>query len=154
MDPADRKLSLQLTAKQIRPSKYRLKILDFLINNRCHPTVERIYAELKPNNPDLSKTTVYNTLNTFLDAGIVRAITIEEEETRYDIVIENHGHFKCDQCGEIFNFEINPDLLTTSDLAGFIINDKNVYFKGICQKCLSKIENVIQSEIKKSNKES
>ncbi len=145
MDSAYRQLFLQLTAKHVRPSKYRLKILNFLINNQCHPTVERIYSELKPDNPDLSKTTVYNTLNIFLDAGIIRALTIEEEEARYDIIIENHGHFKCDECGEVYNFNINPDLLVTSDLAGFKVNDRHVYFRGICQKCLSKIDKSTQA---------
>lgn len=142
MDSANKLLSLLLTEKHIRPSRYRLKILAFLRNNRCHPTVERIYAELKPDNPALSKTTVYNTLNTFLNAGIVRAISIEEDEIRYDIVIADHGHFKCDACGAIFNFSINPDLLMSQELAGFKVHDRNVYFKGVCPQCLSKIENM------------
>jgi Fur family peroxide stress response transcriptional regulator len=140
MNSADRQLSLQLTTKKIRPSKYRLKILEFLVDHRCHPTIERIYAELKPDNPGLSKTTVYNTLYTFLDAGLARALSIDEEETRFDIVIKTHGHFKCGICGSIFNFNINPDLLVIPDLLGFKVDDKNVYFKGICPDCLLKIE--------------
>lgn len=145
MDPVFQELYLQLSAKRIRPSKYRLRILQFLTNHRCHPTAERIYAELKPDNPDLSRTTIYNTLNTFLAAGIVRALSIEDEETHYDILVEDHGHFMCDQCGTIFNFEINPGLLMSHELAGFRIHERNVYFKGICPRCLSKMENKDQS---------
>jgi len=154
MDSADRQLFLHLIAKHIRPSKYRIKILEFLMNNRCHPTIEQIYTELKPGNPDLSKTTIYNTLNTFLAAGIVRALSIETDEVRYDIVMEIHGHFKCDECGIIFNFNINPDLLISEELTGFKVNDKNVYFKGICPECLSKIEKEEQSAVKRSSNES
>ena len=153
MDSAYRQLSLQLSAKHIRPSKYRLKILEFLANNRCHPTVERIYAELKPDNPDLSRTTIYNTLKTFLAAGIVRTLSIEEDETRYDIIMEDHGHFKCDECGTIFNFCISPGLLVSQELTGFQVKDKNVYFNGFCPQCLSKIESKDQSAVKKSSKE-
>lgn len=138
MCSANRQLSLQLTTKKIRPSKYRLKILGFLVEHRSHPTIERIYSELKADNPGLSKTTVYNTLYTFLAAGIVRALSIDEEKTRFDIIIETHGHFKCETCGSIYDFNINPDLLVTQDLSGFKVDDKNVYFKGICPDCLLK----------------
>ena len=57
-------------------------------------TVDQIFTELHKNISTLSKTTVYNTLRVLVEAGLVRVITIEDNETRYDINIENHGHFK------------------------------------------------------------
>lgn len=86
----------------------------------------------------MSKSTVYNTLTSFMEAQLVRVITIEENETRYDIITHNHGHFKCDSCGAIYDFKINIDDFTAGELSGFQIYDKNVYFKGICPKCLYK----------------
>jgi len=71
----------------------------------------------------------------------VRVINIEDNETRYDIVLENHGHFKCESCGSISNFSIDVDLLKSDDLQHFKIHDKNVYFKGICPGCLANISN-------------
>jgi len=125
----------ELKNRNIRISHQRLKILEYLINNKCHPTVEQIYLSLNKDMPTLSKTTIYSTLNTLIDAGIVRAINIEEYETRYDITTENHGHFKCESCGEIYDFNIDMNLLDTKDLKNFKVNDKNVYFKGLCPKC-------------------
>jgi Fur family transcriptional regulator, peroxide stress response regulator len=69
----------------------------------------------------------------------VQVLTIEENETRYDIITEIHGHFKCEECGSIFNFSIEFDLVDTKELAGFKVFDRNVYFKGVCPKCLSSI---------------
>ena len=65
-------------------------------------------------------------------------ITIEDHETRYDIMMENHGHFKCESCGNIYNFAIPIDDIAVNDLNGFQINYKGVYFKGICPRCLEK----------------
>lgn len=136
-------LSKELKNKNIRLSHQRLKVLEYVANHRCHPTVEQIYTDLHKEIPTLSKTTVYNTLSTLIEAGLVKLITIEDNETRYDIVSENHGHFKCESCGTIYDFKIDIDLFDSKDLNGFRINNKDVYFKGICQKCINKNINIL-----------
>jgi len=134
-----KELSDKLEQNKIRPTLQRIKVLEYLMKNPCHPTVEKLYKELHPEIPTLSKTTVYNSLNLFLEAGLVKLLNIEDNETRYDIITELHGHFKCDRCGCVSNFGINIDKLESGELAGYQINDKRVYFKGICQKCLTNI---------------
>lgn len=129
-------LTKELKDKNIRLSHHRLKVLEFLNDNRIHPTVDQIYIELHKELPTLSKTTVYNSLNALIDAGLVKVITIEDNETRYDIVTDNHGHFKCESCGKIYDFEINLSNFTSKDLNDFKINNKDVYFKGICPDCI------------------
>lgn len=140
MKPTFEELSNELKKKKIRLSHQRLKVLEYLTLNRCHPTVDQIYVDLQKEVPTLSKTTIYNTLSTLVESGLVRVVTIEDNETRYDIEVNNHGHFKCESCGAIYNFNIDIDSLTSSDLKNFKINDKNVYFKGICPRCLSNIK--------------
>jgi len=130
-------LSRELKNRNIRISHQRLKVLEYLMINRSHPNVDQIYNDLQKEVPTLSKTTVYNTLNTLIDAGIVRVINIEDNETRYDIISENHGHFKCESCGNIYDFNIVIDSFRTEDLDDFKIKDKAVYFKGICKRCIT-----------------
>ncbi|MDD4200109.1 MAG: Fur family transcriptional regulator [Eubacteriales bacterium] len=130
----------ELKIKNINLSYQRLKVLEYLVQNQNHPTVDQIFTDLQKKIPTLSKTTVYNTLRILIEAGLVRVITIEDNETRYDIEVKNHGHFKCESCGTIFNFDLDIDELNSSDLKNFKINDKNVYFKGICPRCLSNIK--------------
>ncbi|MDD4564071.1 MAG: Fur family transcriptional regulator [Eubacteriales bacterium] len=138
MKPLYDKLTKELKRNNIRISYQRLKVLEYLVNHKCHPTVEQIYSSLNKDIPTLSKTTIYSTLNTLADAGMIRVINIEDHETRYDATIENHGHFKCESCGEIYDFNIDMDLLVTKDLKNFKILDKNVYFKGVCPDCMNK----------------
>ena len=139
MNPSHKDLSAKLVNKNIRPSIRRIRVLEYLMKNPCHPNVEQIFKELQSEIPTLSKTTIYNTLNIFLEAGLVKALTIEDNETRYDIIIEQHGHFKCEACGIVSNFNLDIDSITTEELSGFKVTDKNVYFKGVCPKCLLNI---------------
>jgi len=131
--------STELLNRNIRPSHQRIKVLEYLIKNQCHPTVDQVFRDLQSEIPTLSKSTIYNTLYLFLEAGLIRVITIEDNETRYEIITETHGHFKCQKCGAIFDFDIDIDSLATGNMIGFKVIEKNVYFKGICPKCLINI---------------
>jgi len=130
-------LAKTLNEKDIKPSYQRIKILEYLITKRSHPTVDKIFNDLLKEIPTLSKATVYNTLDLFKEANLARIVTIENNETRYDAKVASHGHFKCESCGSIYDFEVNIDNLSTDSLEHFKINEKNVYFRGICPKCLN-----------------
>jgi len=132
-------LRSELVKRGIRPTYQRLKILEVLHHKDTHPTAEEIYQILSPVIPTLVKATIYNTIHTFEQAGLVRAVGIDDNDVRYDIVVRNHGHFKCKSCGTIYNFEINIDGIPFNGLQDFNIAEKNVYFMGRCPKCLNSI---------------
>ena len=134
-------IGAHLLKHNIKPSYQRVRIMDYLMSVKSHPTVDEIYTELVKDIPTLSKTTVYNTLNLFTGAGVARVITIEDNETRYDADMSFHGHFKCNECGKIYDFRIDGADLKTDDLDGFAIQEKNVYYKGICKQCLENKKN-------------
>lgn len=130
--------SLFLKSKGIKPSYQRLKIYSFLVEHKIHPTVDIIYKNLCSEIPTLSKTTVYNTLNLFIEKKLVQKLIIEETETRYDTNTSMHGHFKCEKCGEVCDIFLDDDILLSKKLQGFKINETHIYFKGLCQKCSTK----------------
>ena len=133
-------LSNELKKNNIRLTHQRLKVLEYLSNSTKHPTVEEIYKELKQEVPSLSKTTIYNTLNYLAELNLVKVLAIDDNEAHFDAVTETHGHFKCDSCGEIYDFDIKMDSCSTENLDNFKINEKVVYFKGTCPGCLSNIK--------------
>ncbi|NLT58876.1 MAG: transcriptional repressor [Clostridiales bacterium] len=136
MKPSFEALKQELARKNIHLSHQRLKVLDYLTRYPCHPTAEQIFADLHKDLSTLSKTTVYNTLRTLAEAGLVRVITTDNNESRYEIATDNHGHFKCDCCGAIYDFWIDTEALHSPDLAHFEIGSRSVYFKGVCPRCL------------------
>ena len=129
-------LKAVLKEKGLSLSHQRLKVLEYLSSHHCHPTVEQIYLSLVEEIPTLSKATVYNTLKTLVEIGVVKELQIENNEARYDIITDFHGHFKCEQCGKIYNFNIDLNNAGFSGLNQFLIKQKDVYFKGVCPDCL------------------
>ena len=130
------KVDIYLSEHGIKPSYQRIKVFDYLIKNRNHPTVDNIHKELVGEIPTLSKTTVYNTLKLFHEKGIVLIINIEDNETRFDADISNHGHFKCKKCGKIYDFDLNENNLNLPALKNYAIDEQHIYLKGICPDCL------------------
>lgn len=127
-----------LKNKGIRPSYHRVKVLEYLHRQGGHPTAEQIYSALAPDIPSLSKVTIYNTLHTFVEAGLVRMVEIDEAQMRYDVTTGDHGHFLCLECGSITNFPVAAEALTVDALGGFQITHKDVHFKGLCPQCLDR----------------
>ncbi len=136
-NPALDALKRSLKEQGIHLSHQRLKVLEYLLSHEGHPSADQIYRELRDQMATLSKATVYNTLNLFAEAGIIRAVNIEGYEVRYDSIMQPHGHFKCQRCGRIYDFEIDSDALAFQGLGRFQIRQKDVYFKGVCAECLS-----------------
>jgi Fe2+ or Zn2+ uptake regulation protein len=126
-----------LLKHNISPSFHRLRIYEFLLNNRIHPSVDQIYIQLINDIPTLSKTTVYNTLKSFVEKGLVMPITIENNEVRYDAYVHFHGHFKCIECGALYDLDLsNSGLFDNNFIDGHKITENRFYFKGICKNCL------------------
>jgi len=138
MDISIEFLTKTLTDRGIRPSYQRIKVLEYLYRKGGHPTVDEIFRALSPEIPSLSKVTIYNTIHTFVDAGLARLVDIDDSEMRYDVTLSNHGHFLCESCGTIFNFSVDIDQIPIQGLSKFEIKEKNIYFKGLCPNCVSK----------------
>ncbi len=123
---------------KISPTTQRVKILEFLDKNRTHPTAEQVYLGLKDKMISLSKATVYNTLKLFVESGLIHELTVFENETRYEYNTENHIHFKCIKCGNIFDIHEGNKIFAESVINGHKIFDYQINLRGICNSCLNK----------------
>jgi len=130
-------LSEELVKNNVKPSVQRIKILEYLLTYKDHPTADQIFNELKKKIHSLSKATVYNTLSLFSDKGLLKVLTLEDNEKRYDITTSCHGHFICNSCKNIYDFAVNVDSLKIDKMDDFLIIDKDVCFKGLCPSCIS-----------------
>jgi len=129
-------LKKYLEENHIKPSHHRLKILEYLMSHKTHPTVDMIYKELSKEMPTLSKTTIYSTLKLFQKKEIVTGLTIDENELRFDSNTTPHGHFKCIKCNRVFDISIMSEKLNINMTEGHKIVEHHIYFKGVCKDCL------------------
>lgn len=123
-----------LEANDIRLSHQRLLILDYLVLNHTHPTAEKIYKDLKEIDPVISQATVYNTLNLFSNKKIIKELDFNMNSKRYEFRKRFHGHFICENCGSISDFEvINHNL--PDELTDYDIQSEEIVYRGLCPKC-------------------
>ncbi len=119
---------------EIKPSYQRVQILEYLMEDMSHPTAERIYSNIHSKLPILSKATVYNTLNLFVEKNLISTLMIDKLELRYDIENKKHGHFLCKKCEKIYNFTYNK-INKYEKLYNFFIEEEEILLKGICKRC-------------------
>lgn len=125
-----------LERHQIKPSYQRVTILEYLLEDRTHPTADQIYKAIVHQFPVISKATVYNTLSLFSEKGIVSTMIAARNELRYDLVTESHGHFVCETCGRIYNVPYTYRNVYDG-LEGFEISAEEIVLRGECRDCIS-----------------
>jgi len=79
----------------LRPTRQRLVLarLLFCCDEKRHVTAEEMHAEAQMNGTPVSLATVYNTLNQFTEAGLLREIVVEPGRTYFDTNTSDHHHF-------------------------------------------------------------
>ncbi|MDR0519231.1 MAG: transcriptional repressor [Clostridiales Family XIII bacterium] len=128
----------ELREAGVRASSARVMILKYLLKERNHPTADRIYTDITEHLPGLSRTSVYNTLATLQDAKLVRPLTIDGTEMRYDATVEDHGHFKCESCGKVYDISADMNGIKVSGIRGFRISQRDLILRGTCPHCARK----------------
>lgn len=124
----------------IKPSAQRIAIMQYLMSHFTHPTVEDVYNGLTRRLPTLSRTTVYNTLRMFAEHNAALMLTIDDHHVCYDGNTTPHVHFICRQCGKVFDLmdEPAPTLQGVRYVGNHLVDDAQLYYKGVCEHCLAK----------------
>ena len=117
----------------MRVTPQRIWIYNYLVENKTHPDAESLYCMLLNDGCNATRATVYNVLQRFLKCGLISEVKTDVARTRYDARVETHGHFMCNRCHAITDFDI--DNLSVSGLDGFETQQKEIYFSGVCDKC-------------------
>jgi len=124
-----------LEKNKIKPSFIRIKILEYLMNTKTHPTAHEIYEQLKKEIPTLSKTSVYLNLNLFLKKKIIMDLKTKEEQ-RFDFIQYEHINFYCRICKKVFDLPI-VNYIKENDIKvdEFMVEKINIYLEGVCKDC-------------------
>jgi len=119
----------------------RRAVFESLIRDDSHPTAEEIYQRISSTMPDISRTTVYNTLHDLVAVGaLIEVEDLSEGGTRYDTSTDQHHHLFCLGCHTLV--DIDRDFqrleLPPSETAGYRIVRHQVTFYGYCPNCQGK----------------
>ena len=119
----------------------RRVILEAVLQHDDHPTADQIYEAVQDRLPQLSRTTVYRTMDTLLELGVVRRVHLTGATSRFDGKIRRHHHLVCTCCNKIIDFEddnLDQLPLPKRKLQGFEVEDFSVQISGVCADCRKK----------------
>jgi len=119
----------------------RSLIFDELSKATDHPTADALYKRVRKSLSNISFDTVYRTLLSFTEIGIVNLVEGSGEQKRFEPNLHQHHHFRCIKCYTIYDFEndaYNDIAVPESVLSQGVIINKRVVLEGICSKCKAK----------------
>lgn len=120
--------ALRLKGAGSRMTAQRRAVLDFLEDNRTHPTAEDIVAHVQAKLGDVSPATIYNTLESLEELGLLRRIDGLEVRAHFDPDTSPHEHAICRACRKVFDVQVER-----LDVPHFNVED--VTIRGLCEKC-------------------
>lgn len=84
---------------------------------------------------DISMATVYNCLDTLVKSGMIREVNVDPTAMRYCPNMEEHCHFYCDDCGEVYDIHFNGSGAGVELPKGFQASAFELAIHGACPKC-------------------
>jgi len=93
-----------LSSSKLKATHQRMVILEAVKSNKVHPTVDQVYESIREANPGISLATVYKTLETFVENGLINKVSTTEGLKRYDSNLGAHGHIYCLNTNEIIDY--------------------------------------------------
>lgn len=113
-NPPSKSLDSRLRDCGITPTQQRVAIAEVLFARPQHLSADQILEKLNRSKPCVSKATVYNTLNLFVQKGLVREVIVDPTKVFYDPSIHAHHHFYNVDTGELQDFD--ADALKIGDI--------------------------------------
>jgi Fur family transcriptional regulator, iron response regulator len=105
----------KLRVAGLRPTRQRVDLARLLFGaGDRHVCAESLHEDALTANVPVSLATVYNTLNQFKAAGLLREVAIEGDRSYYDTNTSNHFHFFNEDEGRLT--DIAPGSLVFSGL--------------------------------------
>ncbi len=136
---------------EIRLTPQRIAICKVLSETNIHPTAAMIYEQVKAQYPSLSMMTVYNTLNTLVNYGLVNELgSVGDDQVHYDGNITPHINLACISCHKIVDIA-SPHISNLGNeisiKSGYKLLGARMMYYGLCPSCREQTANNKKEEI-------
>ncbi len=129
-----------LKEHKLRTTSSRSKILNLFIKKAQALSYSDIEKEISTS---FDRVTVYRTLKSFLDRGVIHKVLDDGGALKYALCNEHcqdedhhhdHVHFKCTHCGETKCLD-DVEIPSVKLPRGYKVKEQNLLIRGTCQKC-------------------
>ncbi len=121
-----------------KKTKQKEAILEVLRGTCSHPSADWIYNEVRKEIPNISLGTVYRNLRLLCRSGEVLELDLCGTLSRFDARMDNHYHFRCEKCGQVFDVDepVNEEVDgRVARKTGFRVMYHRLEFRGFCLDC-------------------
>ncbi|MFW6281848.1 MAG: Fur family transcriptional regulator [bacterium] len=125
-----------------RMTKQRKLILEVLRSTTTHPTADWIYEQVKKEISNISLGTVYRNLKLLAEMGEISILDFGSSYSRFDGNPENHYHFSCTNCENVFDIDMPIDEIIDKEISNrtpFIVKSHRMEFYGLCPNCQNQV---------------
>jgi Fe2+ or Zn2+ uptake regulation protein len=125
----------------IQPSAQRVAVGEYVLRTHEHPSADLVWKRVRERFPWISRATVYNSLNLFVEKGLLRRLTFAEDSVVFDPRVDTHHHFIDDETGEILDVPWDKvQVCNIESMRGYDISDYQVVMHGTRKKRQTKGE--------------
>ncbi|MDE5941459.1 MAG: transcriptional repressor [Muribaculaceae bacterium] len=150
--PARVALTAYLKAKKMRRTPERYAILEKIFSTDEHFYVDDLHKNLEAEGYHVSLSTVYATIQLFVEAGLVRRHQFGNQPAQYERVPqginESHHHLVCNHCGRVRAVRDQEVISMIGNLRypTFKTEFFSLYVYGICSRCQKKLKKEKEKE--------
>lgn len=124
-------------AHGLRVTPQRVEIFKTVAQSKSHPDAESVFETVRKTMPNVSLDTVYRTLASLEALGLVFRVGFSAK-ARFDADLEEHYHFVCTRCGEVF--DVVPAQGARLGVPAEVnalgrVQKINLQFSGVCCRC-------------------
>lgn len=128
----------ELRRAGLRVTRPRLSVLTVLAD-QPHVDADTIVTGARDLHPSLSPQAVYGVLKALVGGGLARRIEPAGAPALFELRVgDNHHHLVCRSCGVVADVDCAvgaAPCLSPSDTAGFVVDEAEVVFWGLCSNC-------------------
>ena len=131
----------RLRDRDWRLSAQRRAVAEVLVGDHVHLTAEQVHDLARQRLPEISRATVYNTLNELVAMGELAIVDVVDGPKRYDPnVTAGHDHLVCERCHAIRDVPRSapPPPVVDGDSGGFLVTGVEVTYRGLCPDCVAR----------------
>ena len=120
----------------LKVTSQRLIILDYILKTKEHPSAEMVYNAVRKILPTITLSTVYNTLESLANKGLIFKLSTPSGTTRYDGNLEPHIHFYDEKNNDIIDiyddelYNMVADYVKEKHYDNFKINNIFIELRG------------------------
>ncbi len=141
MKMSQEEIKNRLSEKELKITPQRMAILEAIYDLRNHPTADNVIEYIRKKHPNIATGTVYKTLETLVNSGLVKKVTTDRDVMRYDGIMETHHHLYCSESDLIEDYhdeeldELLKKYFENKLLPGFKPEEFMLQIKGTFKKC-------------------